>query len=198
MPIKCANRVRDCGYRIATAFLRIAPHPCFPLSRARYSTAGRWSGLAAVCQFIHGSRVARSAANAVKPQRGTTCASSTPRTGRCLSGACPEFVSCHYEIAGFSAGFREGGLKNRRLISFSFRFLNRPSEKRAVCAQKCAQTVVPKTTSTATIQSAPMVAFSVKGDGLNVVSVHRFSVERFRVSIFVSYTCRRAVRWPRG
>ena len=28
--------------------------------------------------------------------------------------------------------------------------------------------------------------------------LHRIAVERFRVSVFVTYTCRRAVRWPRG
>jgi len=37
------------------------------------------------------------------------------------------------------------GQENRRLFAFSFRFLNRPSEKLAQCAQECAQTGVPKT-----------------------------------------------------
>jgi hypothetical protein len=36
------------------------------------------------------------------------------------------------------------GQENRRLVAFSFRFLNRPNEKRAGCAQQCAQTVCPK------------------------------------------------------
>jgi hypothetical protein len=36
------------------------------------------------------------------------------------------------------------GQKNRRLVLFSFRLLNRPSEKRAECAQECAQKRVPK------------------------------------------------------
>ena len=40
---------------------------------------------------------------------------------------------------------RGDGQKNRRLGAFSFRFLNRPIEKRAECAQECAQTSVPKT-----------------------------------------------------
>ena len=62
------------------------------------------------------------------------------------------------------------GQENRRLVAFSFRFLNRPGKKRTVCAQKCTQTTVPKTTSMATIQSPPVVAFSVKGDGLNGVA----------------------------
>ncbi len=43
------------------------------------------------------------------------------------------------------------GQKNRRLASFPFCFLNGPSEKRAVCAQKCAQMGVPKTSSKPTI-----------------------------------------------
>ena len=48
--------------------------------------------------------------------------------------------------AQLSAVSVEGdGLKNRRLFAFLFRFLNRPSEKRAQCAQECAQTGVPKT-----------------------------------------------------
>ena len=37
-----------------------------------------------------------------------------------------------------------------------------------------------------------------RGDGSNGGRLHRFAVERFRVSVFVTYTCRRAVRWPRG
>ncbi len=80
------------------------------------------------------------------------------------------------------------GQKNRRLSSFFFRFSDRPSEKRAVCAQKCAQTMGPKPSSTATIQSALLVAVSVKGDGLNADRLHRFAVERFRASVFVTYT----------
>jgi hypothetical protein len=42
------------------------------------------------------------------------------------------------------------------------------------------------------------MAFSVEGDGLSRGRLHRFAVERFRVSILVTYTCRCAVRWPRG
>ena len=37
-----------------------------------------------------------------------------------------------------------------------------------------------------------------KGGGLTAGRLHRFAVERFRVSVFVTYTCRPAVRWPRG
>ena len=40
------------------------------------------------------------------------------------------------------------GQEHRRLAAFSFGFLDRPSEKPANCAQKCAQTRVPKTSST--------------------------------------------------
>ena len=36
------------------------------------------------------------------------------------------------------------GQNNRRLGASFFRFLNQPIEKRAECAQKCAQTVCPK------------------------------------------------------
>lgn len=36
------------------------------------------------------------------------------------------------------------GQRNRHLLAVSFRILNRPSEKRAECAQECAQTAVPK------------------------------------------------------
>ena len=37
-----------------------------------------------------------------------------------------------------------GGQRNPRLLAFSFRFLNRPSERRTGCAQECAPTGVPK------------------------------------------------------
>jgi hypothetical protein len=79
---------------------------------------------------------------------------------------------------------REGdGQENRRLVAFSFRFLNRPSEKPADCAQECAQTRVPKTISLPTIQSTVVVAFSVEGCGLNGGRLDRFAVERFRVTV---------------
>ena len=38
---------------------------------------------------------------------------------------------------------RGDGQRNRRLGAFSFRLLNRSSEKSADCAQECAQTCVP-------------------------------------------------------
>ena len=69
------------------------------------------------------------------------------------------------------------GQKNRRLASFPLGFLNGASEKRAVCAQMCAQTGVPKTRSQLTIQNTLVVAFSVEGDGLNGDRLHRFAVE---------------------
>jgi hypothetical protein len=62
------------------------------------------------------------------------------------------------------------GQRNRRLTSFSFRFLNGLSGKRAECAQECAQTSVPKIRSKPTIESTRAVALSVKGGGLNAVS----------------------------
>ena len=57
---------------------------------------------------------------------------------------------------------------------------------------------VPKTSRTPTRQSPRVIAFSVEGDGLNGGRLHQFAVGRFRVSVLVTYTCRRAVRWPRG
>jgi hypothetical protein len=90
------------------------------------------------------------------------------------------------------------GQRNRRLALFSFRFLNGLSEKRAKCAQECAQTSVPNMRSKRTIESARAVALSVKGGGLNAFSFTPCAIERFRVSACVRYTCRRAVRWPRG
>jgi hypothetical protein len=52
-----------------------------------------------------------------------------------------------HEAARMPAGLIEegDGQKNRRPGAFSFRFLTRPIEKRAECAQECAQTGVPKT-----------------------------------------------------
>ena len=39
-----------------------------------------------------------------------------------------------------------------------------------------------------------MVVFSVEGDGLYGGRLHGFAVERFRVSAFVTYTCRSTVQ----
>lgn len=45
----------------------------------------------------------------------------------------------------FRCFFAEGGgLKNRRLSSFPFRFLTDDAKKSDVCAQKCAQNGLPK------------------------------------------------------
>ena len=55
-----------------------------------------------------------------------------------------------------------------------------------------------KRSSMPTMQNPRVVAFNVKGDGFCADRLHRFAVERFRVSVFVAYTCRCAVRWPRG
>jgi hypothetical protein len=45
----------------------------------------------------------------------------------------------------FTFSFDEGeGQENRRLVAFLFCFPNRPIEKRAQCAQNCAQTGVSK------------------------------------------------------
>jgi hypothetical protein len=70
------------------------------------------------------------------------------------------------------------GQRNRRLASFSFRFLNGLSEKRAECAQECAHTSVPKMRSKPPIESTRVVALSVKGDGLNAGLLHAFAIER--------------------
>jgi hypothetical protein len=82
------------------------------------------------------------------------------------------------------------GQRNRRLLAFSFRFLNRLSEKRALCAQECAPHGCARTTSQPTTQNTRVVALNCKGDGLDARRLHRFAIERFRVSIVVTYTCR--------
>ena len=66
-------------------------------------------------------------------------------------GRIDEFPLTDRPVTGGNArdGSAEGdGQKNRRLVLFSFRFLNRPIEKAAECAQECAQTCVPQTSST--------------------------------------------------
>ena len=68
---------------------------------------------------------------------------------------------------------------------------------RRVCPKVC-PTSVPKTSSALTIQSTLVVAVSVKGDGLIGGRLHRVAAERFRVSVFIPYTCRCAVRWLSG
>ena len=40
------------------------------------------------------------------------------------------------------------------------------------------------------MQSPLVIAFSLTGDGLDGGRLHRFALARFRVTIFVSYTCR--------
>jgi hypothetical protein len=89
------------------------------------------------------------------------------------------------------------GQKNRRLVTFSFRFLSRFSERRCSCPGVCPNSV-PKTRRLPTMQSIVVLAFNDEGGGLDGGRLHCFAVERFRVSVFVTYTCRRAVRWPRG
>jgi hypothetical protein len=77
-----------------------------------------------------------------KPQRRTTRAiSMRPILDACL-GVCQSHCG---ESRIFSPKFAEsGGLKNRRLASFSFRFLTDDAKDSTVCAQKCAQNGVPK------------------------------------------------------
>lgn len=83
-----------------------------------------------------------------------------------------------------------------RVVFLPFSDRRREGRQR-VCPEVCPNRV-PKTSSTPTLQSTLVVVFSGKGDGLNAGRLHRFAVERFRVSGLVTYTCRRPVRWPRG
>jgi hypothetical protein len=71
------------------------------------------------------------------------------------------------------------GQRNRRLLAFSFRFLNRPSEKRTVCAQECAPQGCAQTNSEPTIQSTRAVIVNAKGDGLDAGRLHRFAIRAF-------------------
>jgi hypothetical protein len=68
---------------------------------------------------------------------------------------------------------------------------------RRVCPGMCPNTCAQNEWQ-ATIQSPLVVAFSVKGDGLDGGRLHPFAFEWFRVSVAVTYTCRCAVRWPSG
>ena len=90
------------------------------------------------------------------------------------------------------------GQRNRRLLAFSFRILNRPSEKRAVCAQECAQTAVRKQVVGRRHKALVSLHLTQKARVWTRVAFYRLAIERFRVSVIVTYTCRRAVRWPRG
>src|SRR6266542_5639599 len=89
-----------------------------------------------------------------------------------------------------------GTLPRSALISLHL--LTVPSEKHAECAQNCAQTGVPKAGSKQTNKALVQLHLASKGDGLNVDRLHPFAIDRFRVSVSVRYTCRSAVRWPRG
>jgi hypothetical protein len=68
------------------------------------------------------------------------------------------------------------GQRNRRLLAFSFRLLNRPTEKRAVCAQECAPHGCAQTSSQPTTQSIRVVTFNAEGDGLDAGRLHRFAM----------------------
>ena len=64
--------------------------------------------------------------------------------------AAPTFCAVPMMESRDGTGQKEGifgrgdGQENRRLGAFPFRFLDRPREKPAECAQQCAQTGVPK------------------------------------------------------
>ena len=62
--------------------------------------------------------------------------------------------------------------------SFFFRLLDGPSEKRSECAQECAPTTVPQTRSKSPTQSTRVIAFSVKGVGLNTGRLQCYAIER--------------------
>ena len=68
---------------------------------------------------------------------------------------------------------------------------------RRVCPLVCPNTWA-QNEKQATLQNPLVVAFSVKGDGLDGGRLQRFAGERFRVSVFIPYTCRCAVRWLSG
>ena len=93
---------------------------------------------------------------------------------------------------------RDGGQENRRLVALSFRLLNSSLEKRAECAQKCAQHGVHKTRWMLTVQTPLVVAFSVRRRRFLRGLPSSFRDCAFPVSVLLTYTCRRAVRWPRG
>ena len=93
-----------------------------------------------------------------------------------------------------SSAVLRGGLKNRRLSSFSFRFLADEADERAVCAQR----VCPKEPHADAQKHSGCLHLALEGGGLNAGGLHHFAGERFRVSVFVTYTCKRTVRWPRG
>jgi len=69
--------------------------------------------------------------------------------------------------AAITRSMNRDGLENRRLASFSFAFLNGPSENRGDCAQNCAQSRVAQTSNKPTTQTTRVAALSVKSDGLN-------------------------------
>ncbi len=89
--------------------------------------------------------------------------------------------------------------KTVALARFPSVFLNCPERKtRRLCPRVCPEHVCPTRVVRRSIQSPLAIAFSVTGDGLDGGRLQHFALARFRVTIFVSYTCRRAVRWPSG
>jgi hypothetical protein len=90
------------------------------------------------------------------------------------------------------------GQRNRRLPTFSFRFLDRTNGKSTKCAWNCAQPSVPINAVKSDEQPTPLVVLSGKGAGLEGSRSWCLAVENVRVSACVTYTSRRAVRWPSG
>ena len=88
--------------------------------------------------------------------------------------------------------------KNRRLFSFSFRFLNRPSEKRAECAHLCAQTMCPKRVARRRYKAVLWLHLASKATFSQEKSPSPLRCRAVPCKCLCTYTCRCAVRWPRG
>ena len=134
--------------------------------------------------------------------------SERPRVSRSTDATCARWRSISLTMENLtrkrgliSRAARDGGHRNRRLATFSFGFLNGTRENRGDCAQKCAQTGVPKTGSKPTIQSTRVVAFSVKGDGLNVGRLHLFRYPEFPCKCLCHVylqVCGEVAEWPKA
>ena len=76
-------------------------------------------------------------------------------------------------------------------------FSERAQREPASCVQDVPKHVSPAEDQV-TRQGPLVVAFNVKGDGLDGIALTGWMLERLGASRLVTYTCRRAVRWPRG
>ncbi len=178
------------------------------------ATNGLWSSAPKIRLVSDGLRCRRHPQSR-DGRRGSMWNAAAQETAACFR-TCAQRSSLHTTattfVSGRSATSPDGCIKRvlRALIEerrrsrkpspcLAFLPLSEPTErKRVVCAQKCAHAGVPKRLGCRRYQPLSWLYLASKTTVRTRVAFTASLSERFRVSVFVSYTCRCAVRWPRG